>query len=69
PLKFMLYFLIVVTVGGTSSLTGPLLAALLLGVADVMGKYLVPQLGAFIIYAMMLTVLMIRPNGLFERGR
>ncbi len=69
PLKFMLYFLIVVTVGGTSSLTGPLLAALLLGVADVMGKYLVPQLGAFIIYAMMLAVLMIRPQGLFARGR
>ncbi|CAN5202284.1 branched-chain amino acid ABC transporter permease [soil metagenome] len=69
PLKFMLYFLIVVTVGGTSSLTGPFLAALLLGVADVMGKYLVPQFGAFIIYAMMLAVLMIRPNGLFARGR
>ena len=69
PLKFMLYFLIVVTVGGTSSLTGPFLAALLLGVADVMGKYLVPQLGAFIIYAMMLAVLMIRPQGLFARGR
>ncbi|SFI01732.1 branched-chain amino acid transport system permease protein [Bosea sp. OK403] len=69
PLKFMLYFLIVVTVGGTSSLTGPLLAALLLGVADVMGKYLVPQLGAFIIYAIMLAVLMLRPQGLFARGR
>ena len=35
PLKFMVYFLIVVAVGGTSSITGPLLAALLLGVADV----------------------------------
>lgn len=69
PLKFMLYFLIVVTVGGTSSLTGPFLAALLLGVADVMGKYLVPQFGAFIIYAMMLAVLMLRPQGLFARGR
>jgi branched-chain amino acid transport system permease protein len=69
PLKFMLYFLIVVTVGGTSSLTGPLLAALMLGVADVMGKYLVPQLGAFIIYAIMLAVLMLRPQGLFARGR
>ena len=69
PLKFMFYFLIVVTVGGTSSLTGPLLAALLLGIADVLGKYLVPQFGAFIIYAMMLAVLMVRPNGLFARGR
>src|SRR5688572_2888762 len=38
PLKFMIYFLIVVAVGGTSSITGPLLASLLLGIADVAGK-------------------------------
>src|SRR5690606_14059387 len=41
PLKFMIYFLIVVTVGGTSSMTGPFIAALLLGIADVAGKYYV----------------------------
>ncbi len=68
PLKFMLYFLIVVTVGGTSSITGPFLAAILLGIADVAGKYYVPQLGAFIIYAFMLVILLWRPNGLFSRG-
>ena len=64
----MLYFLIVVTVGGTSSITGPFLAAILLGIADVAGKYYVPQLGAFIIYAFMLVILLWRPNGLFSRG-
>jgi len=68
PLKFMLYFLIVVTVGGTSSISGPFLAAILLGIADVAGKYYVPQLGAFIIYAFMLVILLWRPNGLFSRG-
>jgi branched-chain amino acid transport system permease protein len=68
PLKFMLYFLIVVTVGGTSSMTGPFVAALLLGLADVAGKYYIPQAGAFIIYAVMITILMLRPNGLFARG-
>lgn len=67
PLKFMLYFLIVVTVGGTAGLIGPLLAALLLGVTDVAGKYLVPDLGAFIIYLVMIAVLMLRPQGLFAR--
>ena len=45
PLKFMIYFLIVVTVGGTSSITGPFLASLLLGIGDVAGKYYVPKLG------------------------
>lgn len=69
PLKFMIYFLIVVTVGGTSTITGPFLAAMLLGVADVGGKYFVPQIGAFIIYALMVFLLMVRPEGLFARAR
>ena len=47
PLKFMIYFLIVVTVGGTAGLVGPFVAALVLGIADVAGKYYVPSLGAF----------------------
>ena len=67
PLKFVIYFLIVVTVGGASSMTGPFLASLLLGVADVAGKYYVPKLGAFVIYSLMIIILIWRPNGLFGR--
>jgi len=67
PLKFMIYFLIVVAVGGTTTITGPLLASLLLGIADVAGKYYVPKLGAFIIYSVMIAILMLRPQGLFAR--
>jgi branched-chain amino acid transport system permease protein len=67
PLKFMIYFLIVVAVGGTSSITGPLLAALLLGIADVFGKYYAPKLGAFIVYTLMIVILLWRPQGLFVR--
>ena len=68
PLKFMIYFLIVVTVGGTSSITGPFLASLLLGIGDVAGKYYVPTLGAFVIYTIMIVVLIWRPQGLFARA-
>ncbi|MEK1895815.1 MAG: branched-chain amino acid ABC transporter permease [Rhizobium sp.] len=68
PLKFMVYFLIVVSVGGTSSMTGPLVAAILLGVADVLGKYYVPSLGGFIIYIVLVAVLVVRPQGLFARA-
>ncbi|MFC6283856.1 MULTISPECIES: branched-chain amino acid ABC transporter permease [Polaromonas] len=67
PLKFMIYFLIVVAVGGTSSITGPLLAALLLGIADVAGKYYIPKMGAFIVYCLMIAILIWRPQGLFVR--
>jgi branched-chain amino acid transport system permease protein len=67
PLKFMVYFLIVVAVGGTTSISGPLLAALLLGIADVAGKYYIPKLGAFIVYTLMIVILVWRPQGLFVR--
>jgi branched-chain amino acid transport system permease protein len=68
PLKYMIYFLIVVTVGGTTSITGPFLASILLGIADVAGKYYVPKLGAFVIYTIMIVVLLWRPQGLFARS-
>ena len=68
PFKFMVYFLIVCAVGGTSSITGPLVAALVLGIADVFGKYYVPKLGGFIVYVLMIAILLWRPQGLFTRG-
>ena len=67
PLKYMIYFLIVVTVGGTSSITGPFLASILLGIGDVAGKYYAPKLGGFVIYTIMIVVLIWRPQGLFSR--
>jgi len=66
--RFMIYFLVVVAVGGTESITGPFLASLLLGIADVAGKYWFPETGAFIIYAVMVAVLLVRPQGLFGRA-
>jgi branched-chain amino acid transport system permease protein len=70
PLKFMIYFLIVVTVGGTSGIMGPFLASLMLGVADVAGKYyLSSALGGFVIYVVLIAVLVVRPHGLFARAR
>jgi branched-chain amino acid transport system permease protein len=67
PLRFMIYFLIVVAVGGTTSITGPFLASLLLGIGDVAGKYYAPKFGAFVIYTIMILVLIWRPQGLFSR--
>ncbi len=70
PLKYLIYFLIVVAVGGAGTITGPLYAALLIGVADVGGKYYLPQTSGFIIYAVMILILVLRPGGLVRaRGR
>lgn len=68
-LKYMVYFLLVVVVGGTGTVRGPLVAALLLGVIDVAGKYYVPRAGAFGIYAAMVVLLVAFPRGLFGRRR
>lgn len=68
PLKYIVYFLIVVAVGGSGNIKGSLLASLMLGVFDVAGKYLVPQVGAFVIYAVMVVMLIVRPQGFFGRA-
>ncbi len=67
PLKYMVYFLLVVAVGGAGTIRGPLFAALILGVFDVAGKYYVPQVGSFVIYAVMVVMLLIFPAGLAGR--
>ncbi|PWC33503.1 branched-chain amino acid ABC transporter permease [Azospirillum sp. TSO35-2] len=67
PVKYIVYFLIVVAVGGSGNITGSLVASLILGVLDVAGKYYVPQIGAFVIYAVMVVMLIFRPQGLFGR--
>jgi branched-chain amino acid transport system permease protein len=67
PIKYMVYFLIVVAVGGAGTIRGPLFAALLLGVFDVAGKYYVPGIGAFVIYGLMVLLLLMYPSGLIAR--
>ena len=67
PLKYMVYFLLVVAVGGAGTIKGPLFAALILGVFDVAGKYYVPQIGSFIIYFMMVAMLLIFPRGVLGK--
>ena len=65
--RYLIYVLIVVSVGGLGSIGGSFAAAVLLGVSDVAGKYYAPQFGAFFIYAVMVGLLMWRPQGLFGR--
>ena len=65
---YLVYFLMVVAIGGLGSLRGPFVAALLLGIGDTACKYLVPELGAFFVFAAMIGLLLWRPAGLFGRA-
>src|SRR5215469_1277401 len=64
----LIYFLIVVAVGGLGSIRGPFVAALLIGITDTGFKYLLPEFGAFFIYALTMAILLWRPRGLFGRA-
>ena len=65
PFKYMVYFLIVVVVGGEGSILGSAVAAIALGVIDVVGKYYVPGAGSLLIYGSMVGFLLVVPHGLF----
>jgi branched-chain amino acid transport system permease protein len=67
--KYVVYFLLVVVVGGEGSILGSAVAAVALGVFDVIGKYYIPRVGGFLIYALMVVLLLVFPHGLFGRRR
>jgi branched-chain amino acid transport system permease protein len=67
PLKYMVYFLLVVAIGGAGTIKGGLVAAMILGICDVAGKYYVPQVGSFIIYFLMVVLMIVFPAGLYGR--
>jgi branched-subunit amino acid ABC-type transport system permease component len=46
---------------------GPLSAGLIFGVFDVAGKYYLPEIGGFVIYALMVVLLIVFPAGLYGR--
>lgn len=64
---YLVYVLIVVSVGGLGSIGGSFIAAILIGICDIAGKYYFPEIGAFLIYLVMVVVLMTRPAGLFGK--
>ena len=67
-LRYMVTFLVVVSVGGAGSIWGALVASLLLGFADTAGKYLVPNFGEFFFYLAVIAIVFLFPNGLFGRA-
>ena len=64
---YLVYVLIVVSVGGLGSIAGSFAGAALLGICDVAGKYFVPEIGSFLIYLVLVAILFVKPLGLFGR--
>jgi branched-chain amino acid transport system permease protein len=68
-LRYMVTFLVVVSVGGAGSILGALLACLLLGAVETTGRYLVPEYGEFFFYLAVIGILCVFPHGLLGRAR
>lgn len=66
-LRYMVTFLVVVSVGGAGSIAGALSASMLLGLADTTGKYLAPEYGEFFFYLAVILAVFLFPNGLLGR--
>mgnify|MGYP000852554742 FL=1 len=68
-LRYMVTFLVVVSVGGAGSIPGALLACLVLGAIDTTGRYLVPEYGEFFFYLAVIAIVCLFPNGLLGRKK
>lgn len=59
---------VVVVIGGIGSISGALIASLLVGVVDTFGKVLFTQFSGLSIYLLMALILIWRPQGLKSKG-
>ncbi|MBM2802944.1 MAG: branched-chain amino acid ABC-type transport system, permease component [Deltaproteobacteria bacterium] len=58
---------VVVVIGGIGSINGAMIASLLIGLADTLGKVLAPEYSGVAIYLLMAVVLLWRPQGLANK--
>ncbi|MEF0941024.1 branched-chain amino acid ABC transporter permease [Rhizobium sp. BR 362] len=68
-LRYMVTFLVVVSVGGAGSISGALLACLILGCIDTTGRYLMPEYGEFFFYLAVIAIVCVFPRGLAGRAK
>src|SRR5881397_3493462 len=59
---------VVVVIGGIGSITGALIASLLVGAVDTFGKVFFAELSGIGVYVLMAVILVWRPEGLMKRS-
>ncbi len=65
--EILVYALVVVIVGGLGSLGGAMIGALIVGLLDAYGRWLLPEFSYFVLFAPMALLLLIRPRGIAGR--
>jgi branched-chain amino acid transport system permease protein len=62
--EILVYALVVVIVGGLGSLGGAMVGALIVGLLDAYGRWLLPEFSYFVLFAPMAVLLLVRPRGI-----
>ncbi len=66
--QILIICFVVVVIGGIGSINGAMIASLLIGLADTLGKVLAPEYSGVAIYLMMAVILLWRPQGLANKS-
>ena len=67
PLKYLVLVLIVVALSGAGNVRAALAASVFVGVIDTAGRFLMPEIGGFVIYVLLIVLVVWRGDGLFVR--
>jgi branched-chain amino acid transport system permease protein len=67
--EILVFALVVVIVGGLGSLEGAMVGALIVGLLDAYGRWLLPEFSYFVLFGPMALLLLFRPTGLFGQER
>jgi branched-chain amino acid transport system permease protein len=65
--EILVYALVVVIVGGLGSLEGAMIGALIVGLLDAYGRWLLPEFSYFVLFGPIALLMLLRPRGLFGR--
>jgi branched-chain amino acid transport system permease protein len=65
--EILVYALVVVIVGGLGSLEGAMIGALIVGLLDAYGRWLLPEFSYFVLFGPIALLMLFRPRGLFGR--
>jgi len=66
--QILIICFVVVVIGGIGSIHGAMIASLLIGLADTVGKVLAPEYSGVAVYLLMAAILLWRPQGLANRS-
>lgn len=65
--EILIVALVVVIVGGLGSLEGAMIGALVVGLLDAYGRWLLPEFSYFVLFGPMAVLLLFRPRGIFGK--